>query len=449
MIARGVLTTESKLPEIADTEGKRVKRSKEETEALKYGLYCEELGITGVKPQDPKSIKFKLWTWANKFAGRRTAGGKRIDDRDALTYSPSLRAYETSTGDYSQLHRWAEVWSYWWNVIAIQFQNAERSRDFARLKALGNRKNIDAFVEYLKLNTFRRVDVEGEDRPRHERIENPMPIEIERNFRDALAKTLAKGYPRMKEFRALSFSIYFNGNNLGSKNASNTYCKIGEPYSPPNHRGPSCGKYRSRRVIRKIQFRFNGKQTWNELDVLDYRSDLLSHNIKGIRVCDHDGRWTLNPMINDRFEVAEPTKRVFAAIDLNARKDDESISVIDIGGDTPFRQFSMTFTPNRKSRRRAADKRNTDLPVFETTKEGRKAYQRTMDDKKDAIKSLLGEPKESRLGWAGIKRRFAAGQIAEIYVAFVGNSIEIKRMPEIPSNRRPRRPDLSSTCAEQ
>jgi hypothetical protein len=72
-----------------------------------------------------------------------------------------------------------------------------------------------------------------------------------------------------------------------------------------------------------------------------------------------------------------------------------------------------------------------------------------MDDKKDAIKSLLGEPKESRLGWAGIKRRFAAGQIAETYVAFVGNSIEIKRMPEIPSNRRPRRPDLSSTCAEQ
>jgi hypothetical protein len=54
----------------------------------------------------------------------------------------------------------------------------------------------------------------------------------------------------MKEFRALSFSIYFNGNNLGSKNASNTYCKIGEPYSPPNHRGPRCGKYRSRRVIR-------------------------------------------------------------------------------------------------------------------------------------------------------------------------------------------------------
>jgi len=156
LIARGVLTAEGKLPEIADTEGKRVKRSKEETEALKYGLYCEELGITGVKPQDPKSVKFKLWTWANKFAGRRTAGGKRIDDRDALTYSPSLRAYETSTGDYSQLHRWAEVWSYWWNAIAIQFQNAERSRDFARLKALGNRKNINAFVEYLKLNTFRR-----------------------------------------------------------------------------------------------------------------------------------------------------------------------------------------------------------------------------------------------------------------------------------------------------
>lgn len=280
-----------------------------------------------------------------------------------------------------------------------QIQHALTVKDKERLKRLSSAPEAKSYLEAL--------------------VGKSIPEAVKRDVlsRFATVIKMAKngqgGYPSANEVpKRFTLTLNFNGAGFGS------YIKIGGPYNPPNHNGPRGGKYRGQREIRKVTLRVDTKSPVLDFDVLFHRAlppDVVSYP-KSVKLTrSEDNRWFVGFSIESRLPEAQATKK-FAGLDYNwrgAKDAKDGLGVLDIGSEsTPRESFVISFSENRRARRQRLGKSRDaiGLPPYVPTPEGRKSYQKAMDERKDELKRNLAL--HEKAGWRKIREVAASNELA-------------------------------------
>lgn len=198
--------------------------------------------------------------------------------------------------------------------------------------------------------------------------------------------------------------VHFNGQNLGfdSEEMKNSYVAISAPWNPPDHRGPSNGKYRRLRHMRKVTIREPESNGQNQcrFNVLFHSvpsgASMKQYKLRAERDANGKRRWFFIPALQLTIAAGASERRIFAGIDTGWRiSTEEDFKCVHVWDEARgYRGHELGMADNRWSRRYNA--RQANLPPgeqfpIERTPQGIRDFASRRDALQRDFKSKMGE----------------------------------------------------------